>query len=234
MAYLAPNFRYDVFVSYSHGDPRGVGDSPLKRWTVQLVRELEAEIRSIDTEFDNLDIWFDEHIDPTAQLTAELRDKVKSAGILLIAMSKRYLSSSWCKDELDWFREQIFDRSRHQGRVFVVRAQPTNEADWPDFLRDERGNSQLGFRFYDPASGRPYGWRDVRENSEEFVRQLWTLQTTLTKRLRELRSRTRSHDTTPRAAPGALGGARRIYLHALGPNPRSCVTRFAANSPRMA
>jgi hypothetical protein len=30
MAYLAPHFDPDVFVSYSHGDPRGRGGSELK------------------------------------------------------------------------------------------------------------------------------------------------------------------------------------------------------------
>src|SRR4029077_8466995 len=129
------------------------------------------------------DVWCDEHIDATAHLTPELRDTVKSSGILMIATSPRYLSSSWCKDELDWFGEQIKARSRDQGRVFVVRVLPTDEGGWPDFLRDERGKSPVGFRFYDPQSGMPYGWRDVRERTDEFPRQLWTLQTALTKRL---------------------------------------------------
>jgi hypothetical protein len=31
MAYLEPHFDPDVFVSYSHGDPRGTGDAPLRR-----------------------------------------------------------------------------------------------------------------------------------------------------------------------------------------------------------
>ena len=107
MAYLAPHSTHDVFVSYSHGDPRGVGDSPLRRWTVRLVRELEDEIRSVDPEFDDLDVWCDENVDPTAKLTVELRERVKSSGILMVVVSPRYLSSSWCKDELNWFREQL-------------------------------------------------------------------------------------------------------------------------------
>jgi hypothetical protein len=160
-----------------------------------------------------LDVWCDEHIDATAHLTPELRDTVKSSGILMIAMSSRYLSSSWCKDELDWFGEQIKARSRDQGRVFVVRVLPTDEGGWPDFLRDERGKSPVGFRFYDPQSGMPYGWRDVRERTDEFPRQLWTLQTALTKRLRELRSDLQSRAAVP-TVPAAPGTGRRIYLHA--------------------
>jgi hypothetical protein len=215
MAYLAPYFEYDVFVSYSHGDPNSNGDSPLKRWTSALVRELKAEVQSIDTEFDQLNVWLDAHIDPTTGLTDELRGKVRSSGILMIIMTPRYLASSWCKDELEWFREQVRNRSNDQGRVFVVRALPTNESDWPDFLRDERGNSLVGFRFHDPFSKMPYGWREIRENSEEYVRQLWTLQTALTKRLRELRERQESRAKAQSAALSVpAGGTRRVYLHA--------------------
>jgi hypothetical protein len=101
MAYLEPHFDPDVFVSYSHGDPRGAGDSPLKTWTHALLHKLESQILSLDTEYDALHVWMDEQIDPTASLTVELRDKVSASGVLIIVMSKRYLASSWCRDELD-------------------------------------------------------------------------------------------------------------------------------------
>jgi hypothetical protein len=213
MAFLTPHFAYDVFVSYSHGDPRRSGSSHLKRWTIGFIHELADVIRSIDAEFSNLDIWFDEHIDPTSQLTGELRGKVKSSGILMVVMSSHYLASTWCKDELEWFREQVKDRSAHHGRVFVIRVQPTNETQWPDFLRDERGNLPAGFRFYDTQSEMPHGWPDPRSTDGDFARQLWTLQTTLTKRLRELRGRAEAETAVPIAAPVA-GGGRRVYLHA--------------------
>jgi hypothetical protein len=198
-----------TYLSAIRTEIREARDSPLRRWTVRLVRELEDEIRSVDVEFDNLDVWCDENVDPTTHLTAELREKVKSSGILMVVISPRYLSSSWCKDELNWFREQVLARSDTQGRVFVVRVLPTSEADWPEFLRDERGTSLVGFR---PQTGMPYGWRDVRENSEDYVRQLWTLQTALNRRLRELRRRAESRIAAPIVMPVSIGG-QRIYLH---------------------
>jgi hypothetical protein len=115
-------------------------------------------------------------------------------------MSPRYLKSKWCTDELGWFREQIQDRSRDQGRVFVIRQLPTNESDWPDFLRDQRGNAPIGFRFHDPQSHMPYGWRGVQESDKDFVEELWRLQTALTKRLRELRQRMEIRGAAPLAA----------------------------------
>jgi hypothetical protein len=223
MSFLAPHCDYDVFVSYSHGDSRGGRgvDTPLKRWTVALIRELEAEIRDYDDEFDNLHIWFDEQIDPTAHLTDELRRKVKASGVLLIVMSPRYLSSSWCNDERSWFEEQIVARSREPGRVFVIHALPTDAARWPSFLRDERGHPMLGFRFYD-GDGRdgerpkPYGWGlpDIREGGLKFAQQLTTLETALTKRLRQLRDRaTVEQAARPLVVAPTVNGSRRVYLH---------------------
>jgi len=220
MAYLLPHFDPDVFVSYSHGDPRGVGDSPLKAWTHALIQKLESQILSLDTEFDDLRVWLDAHIDPTTHLTDEIRGKVGASGVLIIVMSKRYLASNWCRDELDWFRKQIQDRAGDQGRVFVIRAQPTDTASWPDFLRDERGHAMPGFSFFDPTTEQPWGWMDPRDTPREFVRELCRLQTALTKRLRELRDRAaqraqaRARDEAAARSPAPPTGARRIYLHA--------------------
>ena len=80
MAYLEPHFENDVFVSYSQGDPSGVGDSPLKRWTEDLVNKLRADIQSVDTEFDQLQLWMDAQLEPTTPLTAGLRQEVRSSG----------------------------------------------------------------------------------------------------------------------------------------------------------
>jgi hypothetical protein len=217
MAYLAPHFDPDVFVSYSHGDPRGGGDSPLKSWTQALIRRLEQEILCLDTEFDDLKLWIDREIDPTAHLTEELRAKVGASGVLMIVMSRRYLGSSWCRDEVDWFRKQIRDRAGDFGRVFVIRAQATDESQWPEFLRDERGYAMPGFSFHDPETGYPLGWPDLSVVSRDFVKELCRLQTALTKRLRDLRDRAARRaaaEAAERAPPPAVPGARRIYLHA--------------------
>src|SRR6516225_3229990 len=141
MAFLQPCFEYDAFVSYSHGVRAGESDAPLRDWTLELIRRLETDIQLVDTEFDDLHIWRDEQIDPTIHLSDGLRAKVSHSGVLMIVMSPRYLSSTWCKDELGWFKQQVEGRARDQGRVFVVRAFPTRATDWPDFLRDSRGHA---------------------------------------------------------------------------------------------
>jgi hypothetical protein len=202
MAFLWPYFEHDVFVSYSHGAREGETDAPLKDWTLRLIRRLERDTRAVDTEFDDLAIWCDEQIDPTIHLTDELRNKVSRSGILIIVMSERYLASTWCKQELNWFRQQVQDRARDQGRVFVVRALPTKESNWPDFLRDEGGHGLGGFRFHDSRDEMPYGWRGSGENSEDYVRPLWRLRRALISRLRELRVNSKCRAKSE--APGAV------------------------------
>ena len=177
----------------------------------RILGAVRATIRSVDPEFDQLHIWRDEHIDPTIHLTDELRAKVTQSGILMVVMSPRYLGSAWCKDELEWFRRQVEERRRDQGRVFVVRALPTPESSWPEFLRDERGHALVGFWFHD-ASGRdgsdtPYGWRGSRADNEAYVRELGRLRTALMKRLRELRTKNEHRiKSTPSSAVTRLGG----------------------------
>jgi TIR domain len=218
MAYLAPDFDPDVFVSYSHGDCLGDGKSPLKEWTRTLFREiLQREIQALHPEFRTLNVWMDDKIDPTALLTAELRDTVSASGVLMIVMSEHYLASSWCHDELEWFRKQIRDRAGDPGRVFVIRAQKTDPSKWPDFLRDERGNPLIGFTFHDPDNGMPLGWPDLRWVDVEFRKAMAGLHTALTKRLRELRERAgqRSRVADAQQSPATATGSRPVYLHAL-------------------
>jgi hypothetical protein len=214
MPFLRPHFEFDVFVSYSHGVRGRENDAPLKDWTLELIRRLETDIRAIDTEFDDLIIWRDEHLDPTTYLTDEIRDKVENSGVLMIVMSPRYLASAWCKDELEWFRRQIQDRARDHGRVFVVRALRTDDTSWPDFLRDARGHTLIGFQFHDQQDSMPYGWRGSGENREAYVRELWRLQTAVARRLRELRTNAvRRVDLERPEATVAPSGPRRVYLH---------------------
>jgi len=217
MSYLAPDFDPDIFVSYSHGDPRE-GRAPLRDWTQALIRRLEDQLHSLETEFDDLRLWMDPQIDPTAYLTDDLRAKASACGVLMIVMSKRYLRSSWCNDELEWFRKQFEGRVGEGGRVFVIRAQKTDESLWPDFLRDARGHAMTGFSFYDPENGFPWGFQ-LREPGDDYFKEVTRLQIWLTKRLRELRERSakRAQAETCAAVGAATPkptGPRLIYLHA--------------------
>jgi hypothetical protein len=136
----------------------------------------------------------------------------------MIVMSDRYLQSRWCLDELDWFKEQIQERTGPSGRVFVIRAQDTDTSRWPEFLRDSRGFAMTGFSFFDPDSGDPWGFQ-LQEPNDDYFKELGRVRLWLTKRLRELRERAakdaqaKTSIPAPPAAGHGLTAPRRIYLH---------------------
>jgi hypothetical protein len=153
----------------------------------------------------------DPQIDPTAFLTEGLKEKANACGVLVIVMSKRYLASSWCHDELEWFKQQVLNRAPTGGRVFVIRAQKTDTGLWPDFLRDERGHALPGFSFFDPEDGSPLSF-ELQKPTDDYFKALGGLQTWLVTRLRELRERTAKRSRAA-AAPLQPTGPRLIYLH---------------------
>ena len=217
MCYLGDPFVHDLFVSYSHGDPDGRGSSPLKEWSRCLIRCLEEDIRVPWPEFDPLDIFLDEDLDPTLALTAELRMKVRAAGLLLVIMSERWLTSAWCKDEIGWFQEEVTKRGGINGAVVVVRAFPTNATKWPGCLKDERGHGLVGISFHPQPGGpgiQPFGWREEKPSQRHYWQALGELATTVINRLRVLKAHEELREVESKRTGQGIGGVPRLYLHA--------------------
>jgi TIR domain len=207
MSFLAPHFDPDVFVSYSHGDPKG-RSTQLRDWTQALIDRLQGQVLDLETEFKDLRLWIDRQIDPTLGLTPQLKKLVSNSGVLMIVLSKHYLESSWCREEREWFQKEIEGRLGESGRVFVLRAQETDIALWPEFIRE-----LTGFSFYDPQNGLPWDFPDLKEPNAEFGKELLRLHLWLTKRLREQGKKARE-----KSAPAAVAlkppGPRLIYIRA--------------------
>ncbi len=216
MAFLEPHFDPDIFVSYSHGlGPAGTG-SPLKTWTNQFLNDVQGYLHAFldNEELGRVRLWWDKDIDPTADLTDELRLMVRSAGILMIVMSPRYLTSTWCRNELEWFRDQIEDRRKHRGRIVLVRAAYTDTSEWPEFLRGESGHGSLGFQFHDPKPGAwPYtiGGSDLNRN--EYIQQVNSLISALKRRLIEMRNEHENAARKKSPPVHPVNAGRRVYVH---------------------
>jgi TIR domain len=208
--------RYDVFVSYSHGDPRGIGRAPLAGWTHRLIDELRRDIETTSTEFDQLALWDDREADPTLYLTPTIKDCVNNSALLLIVMSPRYLASSWCKDELEWFGQELRQRCTSDGHTLVVRALPTQEETWPLPLKDTNGQSLLGFWFHPrPAKEgvKPFGWPDPQPFDRQFFDALSQLSMIVMQRLRKLKERAALRTSVIRTYVRSKGKPT-VYLHA--------------------
>ena len=126
MAYLTPHFDPDVFVSYSHGDPhwRRCAVAGLDTGAHPQAGELDFG-RSKQNSTTSTSGWTPKSIRPLTDPRVE--GKGRRCGVLMIVMSKRYLKSSWCRDELEWFREQSrAGRAKAAGCSSSGRRRPTS------------------------------------------------------------------------------------------------------------
>ena len=227
MPYLSDPFEHDLFVSYAHGraDRRGV--KRLKHWSERLTAELEGEIVDLLPEFEKLDIYLDNQLDPAEPLTEQLRKQVSSSGLLLVIMSEHYLKSAWCEDEREWFETEVGRRGTSGGLVLVVRAQSTNHTKWPACLKDERGHVVLGFRFHPNITSnddfvQPYGWPEPLPQDRAYYEELGKLASIITQRLRQLRRAQKLEDNAKRSRVQIrMEGRPSIYLQALHSTPEA-------------
>lgn len=226
MSFLGAPFRHDVFISYSHGDFDGSGESNLKKWSQAFARELESELRP-HPKFRELRVFLDQHhrpdqgVDPLAPLTKQLRMEIEATGLLTILMSPHYLGSRWCADERDWWLEcQKKNDLNPENRIAVARVWPTEE-DWPHELVD-----RLGFTFYDEAvvdyRTRPFQWPDpTGAPPGKFRDVLVEMAGRILKRLEEFKQELdqRRRAQANAAKLGAVSG-QVIYLHARATHER--------------
>jgi hypothetical protein len=149
MAYL-PGYRHDVFVSYAWA-PR------LARWAQKLRDELSEDLNyklGAKDPSDGISIWMDLELLGNKPLTPQIQEAVENSAILLIVMSRFYLESVWCGEEVGWFEAIARRRSASTSRIFVVRAESTEAHDWPNALKDKAGEPLRGYRFHQDVQGR--------------------------------------------------------------------------------
>jgi len=197
MAYLSPDYRHDMFVSYSHGDPEGTGTSSLRTWSQNFASRLQSAVRETP-KFKDFAMFIDankrvEHgLDRTLPLSENIRESLERSALLTIVMGPHYLDSGWCRDE----RERWLDHHKeHAGRVFVVRIWPTGDKKWPAELCDLNKNPPLGFWFYSqPGEGegegydvRPFHWDERASDKTDYTNAVLQLAAALGRRLDELR-----------------------------------------------
>jgi hypothetical protein len=193
MTYLASS-RHDVFVSYAHG-PKYVGeDEPLGRWTRQLKADLAAEIMiGLGTKDPNrkVCVWMDPRLAGNQPITDTLKETVQKSAILVVVMSPFFLQGDWCRNEVQWFTEACAAQGGASGRIFVVRAMETKEADWPETLRDSARQVLKGYRFYPQATDideetRPFGWPMPNDRDQDYSAAVRRLASDITRRLKAI------------------------------------------------
>jgi hypothetical protein len=226
MSYIGDPFRYDVCISYSHGDPQGKGDTRFKGYSQAFIRELVAELKEEQDFGAKLEIFFDdseEHdtgLDVNVGLTPQLCDAMSQSAVFTVLMSDHYLRSAWCKDERGyWLGHKPAAAFAHGERLALARIWDTS-LDWPPDLRDERGHPLVGTCFYDraklPDHKWPYEWPEpARTSRDPFRRELLSMVGAIWKQIANLKKRAAAYDQARKdAAKLQQDTGQAIYLHA--------------------
>lgn len=184
-------FPIDVFFSYSHAAFQGQSNPELKRWSQKLAEDLREELSL--SELENLSLYLDESeredesVDPTEELSNQLKEKVSSAALLTLLMTRFYLRSEWCRREREWWRERNHpDTLAVGGRVFISRVHPTDEGNWPEELKGLPGHF-----FYDkdkpPEHARPFTYRGSNSDLDQYNKALVKFSGGIVQRLKAVR-----------------------------------------------
>jgi len=116
---------YDVFVSYAHSDderPRGAEFGWVTTFTEELRKLLRMKIGG-----QGANIWMDHQLTSNDRVTETLLQRCCESRTIVLFMSKGYLRSQWCQNEINSFLDQ---NSTHKNKesVFVVAIDETNRS----------------------------------------------------------------------------------------------------------
>jgi hypothetical protein len=186
-------FTRDVFVSYAHGPEPFAGFGGMRtdfisKWTHSFVDDLSSQLDIFLGTKDQkrrVSIWMDPALDGNRPLREGLKAEIEQSALLLVVMSKFYLESSWCGEELKWF-------SNHTGskdRIFVVKAFNTPIDQWPVALKPD-GQPLPGYTFYSTEHpddlGKPLGWPQPDETDKAYWDGIWKLADAMASQLKRI------------------------------------------------
>ena len=136
MGSLVPGFDHDVFVSYATVDdsPKGNG------WVTAFVELLRERLAAAYGRRHENRVWWDRSsIDEEAALTQQISDRVRKSACLVVILSRGYVASNWCREELNAFLDAMKAQPERDSRIFLIDIGNLLEADRPEEFRDIRG-----------------------------------------------------------------------------------------------
>lgn len=134
MSYLS-NFKYDVFLSYSHVD-NATSDDTEKGWITHFYEELKLMLATRVGRLDLAQIWWDEQLTKNQVFSDEIKDAITNSAFFITFASNGYYSSAFCRKELKWFYENISTNSfgisiKNTSRIYNILLNKKSHEDWP-------------------------------------------------------------------------------------------------------
>src|SRR6516164_572172 len=160
----------------------------ISKWTRSFVDDLSSQLDIFLGTKDQkrrVSIWMDPALDGNRPLREGLKAEIEQSALLLVVMSKFYLESSWCGEELKWFSNHADSKDR----MFVVKAFNTPIDQWPVALKPD-GQPLLGFTFYTTEHpddlGKPLGWPQPDDTDKAYWDAIWKLADAMASQLKRI------------------------------------------------
>lgn len=143
-----------VFVSYARNDDRPPVDGEGRGFASTLVKYLENRLIELGRP-PEIEFWRDTRaILPSDQFDGEIEKGLTSADALLVVLSQNWLSSEYCKRELEFFGQRFGgDHARAKRHVIVAVKRFV-----PDEMRPASIKGQEGYKFFRPDKDSPGGF----------------------------------------------------------------------------
>jgi hypothetical protein len=178
VAYL-PEFKNDLFISY-----RRVIDEGAVGWVSSFQNALHQHLKRL---VGDVAIWRDKgQLRTGDQWRDELGEAIESAAIYLAVISRTYLESRECRNELDLMLAMLrADQGKGRRRIFPVYMQPPKVED--DVPAELQGTQHR--EFFERRADAPLGFSEIeaRPDCLEFQQRLTWLAQELTVALERLR-----------------------------------------------
>src|ERR1043166_5316248 len=166
MAYIEP-YTYDIFISYAHLDNETIFDQP-QGWIQQFYDQLNLLLSRRVGRADRVKFWWDEKkLDGSMEFNEFIDESVRNSAILICLVSKCYLESTFCEQELQSFYNKNLHASpglflNYRSRIINVLINNIAHEEWPKEL-----GGTTGFKFNDAKTNDDFG-DPVETNSEAF------------------------------------------------------------------
>jgi hypothetical protein len=151
-----PAFKNDVYISYSHLD---------SEWINQFQKVLDTRLGMLSAR--HVRIWRDQKLSGADQFDQSITDNIVTSNVLVAVITPAYLSSDWCRRELDTFLKGVEQTGGltfgAQSRAFVVFRMPVPRDQIPNEL-----SQVAGYRFYRPEESESSRFVEFEPSSKEF------------------------------------------------------------------
>jgi hypothetical protein len=159
MSYVGPPFDYDLFVSYARAETV-TKDPLLLKWSHYVADRISDCLRHKfdpgQPEATKIRVFLDRNgIESGDRITDKIQQAVEGAAFLLVILSKAYIASRWCADELKYHFDKVEREGDEDRRCSIIVAQPEPENTWPSRLQGRRAEP---FCDPEPAGGFAYGF----------------------------------------------------------------------------